>query len=270
MLSNDAGGCVIDDVMGKEIEILTFPSHFSVAIEIKQALSDYTKPIEYIAEVIKKDPLITAKILQEASRRNVGGLRVINLAKAINILGFEHIKRIILVMVSKQIDQSKLTIRYASISRLIWLNTLYTGAAAHVLSNSLSSFDPEEALTCGLMLNIGAFYLLYQACVNPILRDDYDAVVDGIDQYYLSRTIDILTMFEMSSVAIHAVSIDRDDSIWPAKIKTLRDVVKIANNLSLAKFPWITSDVKDVENLDYADLLPEIDEMFMLMKNGEI
>lgn len=123
---------------------------------------------------------------------------------------------------------------------------------------------------CGLMLNVGAFYLLYQACNTPLLRDDYDAVVDGIDQYYLLRTIDILTMFEMSQVCIGAVSIDKDSPLpYPEKITSLREVVRIANSLSACRFPWITTDLKNIEPVDYIDLLPEIDEMFKVMKNSE-
>lgn len=261
---------IIDDVMGKEIEYLTFPSHFDVAIKIKQALSDYTKPIEYVAEAIKRDPLISLKILQEASRRNRGGIKVASLAKAINILGFEHVKRITVAMVCKQIDQSKMTIRYASVARLIWLNSLYTASAAHVLADNLTSFDPEEAFMCGLMLNIGAFYLLHQACMSPVLRDDFDSVIDGIDQYYLSRTIDILTLFEMSPVCIAAVHIEKgSDVCWPADLKKLRDLIKTANALSTVKFPWITSSLKGVIDERYVDYVNDIEEMFLTLKNNE-
>lgn len=260
---------LLEEVMGKEVEYLTFPSHFDVAIKIKQALSDYSKTIEYIAEAIKRDPLISLKVLQEASRRNRPPIKVLSLPRAIAILGFEHLKRIVLTVVSKQLDQSKATVRHAALSRLIWLNSLYTASAAHVLSNDLTSFDPEEAFMCGLMLNIGAFYLLHQACVTPALRNDFESTVEGIDQYYLFRTIDILTIFEMSSTCIRAVSIHEGEEGWPGELKTLTDVIKTANLLSSSKYPWVTTE--KIENIDerYLEKLPEIEEMFQMLKNNK-
>ena len=261
---------LIDSIMGKEAEYLSFPSHFDVAIRIKQAVSDYTRSIEYVAEIIKCDPLISMKVLQEASRRNRTGIKMTNLAKAVNVLGFEHIKRIALVMSVKQIDKSRGMIKFVALSRLIWLNSLYTASAAHVTANKLTSFDPEEAFMCGLMLNVGAFYLLHQACLSPQLKNDYTAVVDGIDHYYLSRTKDVLTIFEMSPVCLSAVAIEKTfDRHWPEDFIKLRDVIHAANTLAAVKFPWVTADVSDIDISDYSGIIPEIDEMFLILKNND-
>lgn len=261
---------LIDSIMGKEAEYLSFPSHFDVAIKIKQAVSDYTRSIEYVAEIIKCDPLISMKVLQEASRRNRTGIKLTNLAKAVNILGFEHIKRIALVMSVKQIDKSRAMIKFVALSRLIWLNSLYTASAAHAIANKHTGFDPEEAFMCGLMLNVGAFYLLHQACLSPQLKNDYTAVVDGIDHYYLSRTKDVLTVFEMSPVCLSAVAIEKTfDRHWPEDFIKLRDVIHAANTLAAVKFPWVTADVSDIDISDYSGIIPEIDEMFLILKNND-
>lgn len=261
---------LIDEVMGKEADVLSFPSHFDVAIRIKQAVSDYTRPIEYIAEIIKFDPMISMKVLQEASRRNKTGIKLTSLAKAVNILGFEHIKRIALVMSIKQIDKSRRMIKYVSLSRLIWLNSLYTASAAHVIANMHTGFDPEEAFMCGLMVNVGAFYLLHQACVSPLIRNDYTAVVEGIDQHYLARTKDVLTMFEMSPICITAVALDKNgDYHWPEEFKKLRDVIHAANTLASVKFPWVTMDTSDIDTEEYDSVIEETDEMFSILKNND-
>lgn len=261
---------LIEEIMGKEADYLSFPSHFDVAIRIKQAVSDYTRSIEYIAEIIKCDPLISVKVLQEASRRNRTGLKLTSLAKAVNILGFEHIKRIALVMSVKQIDKSRGMIKYVALSRLIWLNSLYTASAAHVIANKYSSFDPEEAFMSGLMLNIGAFYLLHQACISPTIRNDYTAVVEGIDQYYLQRTKDVLAIFEVSPVCIAAVSLDRvTNGQWPEDYSKLRNVIHAANTIAAVKFPWVTADVSEIDLSHCEEILPEIHDMFITLKNND-
>ena len=262
---------LIDDFMSQKVDILTFPSHFNVAIQIRRVIADDSAQLEDIAEIVKKDPLVSVKILQEASRRSKDGHKHTNLAKAILVLGFDHVKRIALMVAMKQLQQSRMSMRHVALSRLIWLNSVYVASAAHVITDNLKTrIDPEEAFMSGMMLNMGAFYLLFQAGQNPDIKDSFDRVVEGIDQHYLARTLDILTMFDMSPVCRVAVSIDKiPDNDWVEEPTSLRMVIKMANKLASTKHPWVTRFPDDTVPMTYRVLWPEIEAMAELLKRND-
>lgn len=255
----------------EELEYLCFPTHFDVGVKIKQTVENHDVQIEYVAELIKRDPMITAKVLQEAGRisKNPGG--ILTIPKAVVCLGSKHATRIAILTANKQIELSRCIIQYASLSRLIWLNTMYAASAAFVLADNRSSFDPEEAFTLGSFINIGAFQMLYQVA-SLDERDQYDQIVDNVKEYYARRTFDVLTMLNFKPETVGSVLIEDNASrsFNAEDFKNMSDLLYAANGLARMTYPWISDDYVLKEHRSFDPLMPEIEAMFKQLRTFDI
>lgn len=259
-------GVLIKSLEARPVELTTFPSHFDIAIQIKNAMHDTRLSIKNIGKIIKKDPLISTKIVRSANAAGIyTGHSIADIESAVSRLGFDAVKRIVLGVVLLQLTKAKEMIPFSNISRFIWLHSIYTASAAKVVTRRLTKLNPSEAFYSGLVLNMGAFYLLYQAAAFPILKNSIDDVIFSISKYYLKRTIDVLKVFEVNESVITAIDIRHIQSVNEITTpQSQTDIIYIANYLASAKFPWITKENSQKEiKQEYQELIPEIEEVFM-------
>lgn len=249
----------------KPVESAGFPSHFSIVMRLKAAMNDENTAYKRIVDILSGEPMVAAKIVQTANATSFHGYsKILDLEKAVSRLGMSAVRRISLGVVMSQLAKAKETLVFSSMARKVWLHSLYTAAAASVLAKEYTRVQPDEAFFAGLMLNIGAFYLLYQAGHHAELRECKDDVRFAIERHYLNNTIKVLHHLELPDEVINAVDIRKiDDMDLLVTPKNITEVIYAANLLASVKYPW-TDEVVELSDLGepYASVVSSIDECF--------
>jgi putative nucleotidyltransferase with HDIG domain len=143
------------DLLGRLRDIPTLPL---VAVRVNELINDPNSSSADIAQVLKKDQVLTAKVLRLVNSGYYaipGG--VTDVQRALAFLGFNTIAQLVLSlsvfsMFSKLGDGELSMLEF-------WQHALATGVCAEVLAKRVKHPRPEEAFTCGLLHDIGKLVL---------------------------------------------------------------------------------------------------------------
>jgi putative nucleotidyltransferase with HDIG domain len=143
------------DLLARLEDIPTLPI---VAMKVNELINDPDSSSSDIAEVLKKDQVLTAKVLRLVNSGYYaipGG--VADVQRALAFLGFNTLAQLVLSLsvfslfsISDSEDFSMLD---------FWRHALGTGVCAEILAKRLKYPKPEEAFTCGLLHDIGKLVL---------------------------------------------------------------------------------------------------------------
>lgn len=135
-----------------------FPTLPVVAMRINELINDPNSSSSDIAEVLKKDQVITAKVLRlvNSSYYAIPG-GVTDCQRALAFLGFNTLAQLVLSLsifsVFSNIDGED----FSMLS--FWKHALSTAVCSEILAKRLKYKKPEEAFTCGLLHDIGKLVL---------------------------------------------------------------------------------------------------------------
>lgn len=257
---------ILMDLRKRPITTLSFPSHFSVAIQLRNAMNDPLLGLRAISDIIKKDALIASRVVSQANKAS-SQVRAKDIEKAIQSIGLEAVKKIVLSVTMVQLTKSSELVKFSALSRLIWLNGIYCASAASVLASTYSTVKPDEAFFSGLILNLGAFYLLYHAAIDPTLRDNMDDVIHAVKDHYLEKTKDILQFLEMDHEIVTGIDIRHHDCDVVSKGYCIQDILCAANRLANERYAWLTDSPDQEATQDYQDHIDAIDALFKKTKS---
>lgn len=264
MSSSIQAHILIEELEKRPVTNVTFPSHFNVAIELRNAISQPGVSTRQLAAIVRKEPLVAARVVKAANTVGItSGTSIFDIEKAIHRIGMDSVKRIVLGVTMVQLARSKEMISFASLSRLVWLHSLYCASASSVIAEAETSFNPNEMFFSGLLLNIGAFYLLYQAATNKVLRENVDDVIHSVKKYHIKRSVEILKFLSVPEETINTINIlERRESPFHSSLPDRKDVLIVANELASQKYPWIEAYGSSEFLTDYADYQEDIEAVF--------
>ena len=113
-----------------------------------------------LAQIIERDPPLTAKILKAANSAYYGSTTTINsLRRSVVVLGFDTIKELVsAVTVSRFFFDTNP--KSSGIDRKgLWVHSVAVGKAAQIISNRVGVGRPDVAYTVGLLHDIGKIVL---------------------------------------------------------------------------------------------------------------
>ena len=135
-----------------------FPTLPVVAMRVNELINDPDSSAADIAAILKKDQVLTAKILRlvNSSYYSIPG-GVTDVQRALAFLGFNTIAQLVL---SLSVFSLFTDIDGEDFSMVtFWKHALSTAVCAEVLAKRLKYPKPEEAFTCGLLHDIGKLVL---------------------------------------------------------------------------------------------------------------
>lgn len=139
---------------------LDLPVVSDIATTITQLTSNEGSGIGEIAQLIKTDAAITAKLLSIANSNFYRGLsRIDNLNDALMRIGLNEARRYVLAMVNRNAYRGgrSTTAQYAEST---WQHSLATAIAARMIAETLKLPSPDKFYTLGLMHEIGVSVIL--------------------------------------------------------------------------------------------------------------
>jgi len=163
----------IDNLLAKTINIKEIPSLPEAAkIAILNTLSIERSSSE-LSNIIKKDPLLTLKILRLAnSPLYLRTSKVSNIKDAIVLLGYKTIKSIILSITIRDIFKFEETELFSV--KAFWLHSIATAIVSEKIAEISNANFKDEAYTIGLLHDIGKVILLTSS------EDEYKDVINAI------------------------------------------------------------------------------------------
>lgn len=244
----------------------SFPSHFSVVVELRNAIDNDMVSIKNVADIVRREPIIASKVVASANSAAEGIRNTItDVDTAVRRIGFEAVKRIVVGVTMLQLSNSKELIAFHTVSRKAWLNSIYAASSGSVIARNHSNIDPEEAFFACLTLNIGAYFILHQAARYKELKSVPGMVVEEVYKHYLRRTQEVLKLLGVPPKIMEAVNIENHYPSVKSKSFTLKDIVVIANDMAGLNYPWYTS-AEIVTKIDdftaFAADLDDIDVVF--------
>lgn len=143
------------ELLAKLQDIRTLPI---VAMRVNELINDPNSSSADIAEVLKKDQVLTAKILRlvNSSYYAIPG-GVADVQRALAFLGFNTLAQLVLSLSVFSLFSPFESEEFTMLD--FWQHALGTAVCSELLARRLKLSKPEEAFTCGLLHDIGKLVL---------------------------------------------------------------------------------------------------------------
>lgn len=153
--------------------IRNLPSIPVIIFEVSKLLSDPMTSATDLGRVISRDQGLVAKILTVANSPFYGLPRKVSTIEfAIVILGFDHIKNI--VMALSMIEAFKKTGGANWNNESYWNHTLMTASASKKIADEVGYPKPGEVFTAGLLHDLGI------AVIQRYLSEEFNAICEAV------------------------------------------------------------------------------------------
>ncbi|ENO84171.1 HDOD domain-containing protein [Thauera linaloolentis] len=208
---------------------LSFPTVFDLTLRIKKVADDPNSSLENIAEVVRAEPLLSAKVLRMANSLllNPYQREVTSVAAAISRIGSSTLRCLAYAVAADQLARDHRSPRMRLVASGLWMYSIDVASWAFAFSRHLSRGNADTALLAGLMVNIGQFYLLAKAANYPALEDDTVRFAEFVMLWDEPIKRAVLEAFELPADIVRAVDMNVDGaSEWPPR--TLDDIVFLA------------------------------------------
>ena len=228
------------ELLAKLHDIPTLPM---VAMKVNELINDPNSSSADIAEVLKKDQVLVAKILRlvNSSYYAIPG-GVADVQRALAFLGFNTLAQLVLSLSVFEVFQGKTSEHFSMLD--FWRHALGTAVCSELLAKRLKLSKPEEAFTCGLLHDIGKLVLheidpdrLGSIVAETAKREcsffDVEREWDLPGHSYLGEVIATkwgLPQVIRLSIRYHHFDTSKMDSIL-ASMKTMIQIVRLANTL---------------------------------------
>ncbi len=228
------------ELLPKLQDIRTLPV---VAMRVNDLINDPNSSGKDIAEVLKQDQVLTAKILRlvNSSYYSIPG-GVSDVQRALAFLGFNTVAQLVL---SLSVFSMFTHVEGEELSMLdFWKHALATAVCSEMLARRLKFARPEEAFTCGMLHDIGKLVLheIDPARMISVVSEaarkkagfiDIEREYDLPSHTYLGEVIAArwgLPQLIRQAIRYHHVDVTKMDSIL-ASAKPVIQVVRLANAL---------------------------------------
>jgi putative nucleotidyltransferase with HDIG domain len=218
------------DISKREI---SFPTFIDATLRVRRALNNPKMDTARVARAIGAEPLLAARIMHVANSAGLGppGAAVGDLKAAILRLGYSTVKSVATSVAMAQLAVAKDMRPFLVRGAAVWRHSLDVAAIAHVLARKLTRLNPDEALFCGLVHDIGHFYLLSRVSKYPELAQDSDALDAVLEEWHAPIGHAVLGAFELPEAVLTAVA-EHHANHYPNPLRKLSDVIVAANLLS--------------------------------------
>ena len=213
-----------EDLNSKNIKLPSFPD---VVINIRTALEDPTCSSERLADVVRTDPVLVARLLMAANSafHNRAGIEIVDLNLAISRLGFEVVRNTAITLAVEQIFNASQHEELHEPIRHIWDTSLSLASMCFVIARNSETVNADNAFLCGLLHEVGKLYILTKVRDFPNLMGDAESLSTVLDQWYATVGKSIVEAWGFSDEIASSLEIEDNLSNDQAAPATLVDVI---------------------------------------------
>lgn len=236
----------------------TFPSSVQLAVAIRQALDQEDVSTHELTRLISAEPLLAAKLVRLANcvTFNPSGQPIFDIQQAIARVGFNAVRSVALATAIAQLKAAPTVPHFIQQAQTAWQRCVQLAALSRLLAKAQKGCHPDEAMLCGLVSEIGVFYLLSRAGAYADYVQSAAATQDLLLQYGESVTVRFLSRLGLPGNIVQAIASPDLPDIHPAK--TLRSILCEARRLGQLPTP-VPADEPQAEWL--SDVQNQIQEL---------
>ena len=145
-----------DNLMGKAASLKVIPTMSSIVDRLLDLLSlNVDCSFADLSDVIKYDQSISSKIISIANSAYYSrGVEIYSLHRAILIMGFDEVKKIVMCLLFMNNILKSLKLKGRDLTDL-WKHSACVACAARTLSEKMLVEDPQKVFTVSLLHDIG-------------------------------------------------------------------------------------------------------------------
>lgn len=166
------------------------PTLPAVAVRLLNCFNDPDVPLNQVAEIVKFDPAVTAKLLRAASSVSMGGTKAItDIRRALSVLGMK--KATSLALCFSLCEGSMNPGPFARLYRKVWLRAVVQAQAAADIAAITAPHRRPEFFSAGLLSEIGPLAILKSSPneFRDVLTDEGGESIDRTAGTELSAAI---------------------------------------------------------------------------------
>ncbi len=227
-------------ILEKLNDIPTLPI---VATKVTELINDPNSSSADIADVLKKDQVLTAKVLKLINSPYYGiPGEVTDVKRALAYLGFNTLAQLVLSVSVISLFSDKENNRFSL--QDFWKHALGTAVASEVIAKKIGYAKPEECFTCGLLHDVGKIVML-QIAPNEFTKIINLTEKEKISFYESERRLEVpnhgylgeyiankwrLPMVIRMSIRYHHADVTNMETMLDS-IKPVVQIVSLANQL---------------------------------------
>ena len=160
-----------EDLNSRNISLPSFPD---VVVNIRTALEDPKCTADNLANVVRTDPVLVARLLIAANSafHNRAGIEIVDLNLAISRLGFEVVRNTAITLAVEQIFAASEHKELRDSVKHIWNESLSLASMSFVIAQRSGAVNADNAFLSGLLHEVGKLYILTKAQDYPTLMGD--------------------------------------------------------------------------------------------------
>ena len=245
---------------------LNFPTSLDVSLRIKRLADDPESSLEDIANVVKAEPVLSAKAVRMANAvmMNPLGIQITSVSEAVRRIGLASLRCLAFAVSAEQLAQDHRSRNMRMIASGLWIHSIDVACWSHALARELKVAPPDTAMFAGMMIDIGQFFLLARANDYPSMEENIDRFADFVQTWSAPVGRSILEAFSLPETILDAYQYENPyGGAWPPA--TLADVVFIASlatehpnpfdNLLGVTRPSLSETARVIDESEFASLL---------------
>jgi HD-like signal output (HDOD) protein len=173
-----------------------FPTSARLALKIRQTLDDPECHLETAGKLIEAEPLLAARVISLANSvaYNPAGHEITDVRSAASRLGFLTLRTLAMAFVTRQMAGTPASPEIKRLGAYLWEHTAHVAALCRTIAAHISEKHPEAALFCGLVHEIGGFYLLSRVEEYPALIAPSTNTSEDLDLVSVKNTLSLAVL----------------------------------------------------------------------------
>jgi len=196
-----------------------FPTCFQLSIAIREALNQPNISIPSVARLVEVEPLMASKLIHMANcvTFNPFGRTVYGIEQAIHRVGFNVARSLAISIAIEQLKMLPSMAPYVGLANSTWGRSVHVAALLRQLAHHEGQVNPDEALLCGLVSEMGVFYLLYHCAGISAYSRNMDKVLDLLNQHSHHIGLPLLASLDVPEEIITALKPERAPCGTPSR-----------------------------------------------------
>lgn len=255
------------DLSGNEV---SFPTFLDITFQIRNALKNPNLTVDQLAKLVGAEPLMSARIIRMANSvaLNPSGREIADVKTGILRVGMEAVRTVSFAVAMSQLRSSADMAPFEPISKKLWEHSAYVASMSRVLARKIARINGDEAMFAGLVHDLGVFYLMSRAA--PYQELVYDppelhALLAGWHDNIGHALLSAMGQPESILAAVQEHEVDREIT----EIKTLTDVLYIANKMANRTCPWRDPELYGEIDTSILDRVFDADTLAELTEESE-
>lgn len=155
---------------------LSFPTSFDVTMRVKRLADDPASSLEDIAQVIKAEPVLSAKAVRMANTvaSNPYGAQISSVSQAVARIGLVPLRCLAFAVAAEQLASDHRSHKMRLVASALWMHSVDVACWSHAIARKVGTVPPDTAMLAGMMVDIGQFFLVSRASDFPAMENEMD------------------------------------------------------------------------------------------------